>query len=216
MKFKGEEVTFLGFLDNVWYHFKAHILIGAAAVIFLLVGVTQCATRDEHDVFIYSVGYHNPTAKDSDLFMRDMERRFTVDMNGDGKKVVDMKVDHFVMAQDGGGNSYVFNASHQVSESEAFQLELSMGECIVYIIEPAFFYSNLNYLTPLSEALGYVPENALEGKGLRVGDLPAYTATMYFCFPEDYIICLADRDRRYSDEYFESNVAFFKNLIEYK
>ena len=216
MKFKGEEVTFLGWLDNVWYHFKAPIFIGACAIIFLLVGVTQCATRQEHDVFIYSVGYHNPTAKDSDLFMRDMENRFAIDSNGDGKKVVDMKVDHFVMAEDGAGGKFVYNSSHQVSEMGAFQLEIGMGDCVVYIMEPAFFYSNLNYFADLETELGYLPDKAIEGKGIRLSDLVAYKATMYFCFPEEYIICLADRDKRYSDEYYEGNVEFLRNLIEYK
>ena len=216
MKFKGEEVTFLGWIDNVWYHFKTAIVLVTLALIFLLVGVTQCATREEHDVFIYCVGDFNPTAKDSDMFMRDMEKRFCPDANKDGKKVVDMKVDHFVMSKDEQGSSYVYNASHQMSEMGAFQLEIGMGECVVYFMEPAFFYSNLAYLEPLESALGYLPENAVEGKGIRVGDLVAKKATMYFCFPDNYIMCLADRDSRLDKDYYEGNVQFFKNLIEYK
>lgn len=215
MKFKNEEVTFLGWLDNVWYHFKAQIIIGAFALVLVAVGITQCATREAHDVFIYSAGSKGLTAEAGHYFMNEMASEFAYDANGDGKKVVDIKIDKFTMSIDRDGNAGVYNSEKQVSEIAAFQLELGDGECVVYILQKEFFYPNLKYFEFLNSALGYLPENAIEGKGIRLGDLEAYytTETLSF-FPEDYIICLADRENRIDARYYEGNVQFFRNLIE--
>lgn len=217
MKFKGEEVTFLGWLDNVWYHYKAGIIIGFCAIVMFIACTTQFVSRDEHDVFVYCVGDVGLSAQACDEFMEEMQDCFTVDYSGDGKRVVDLKVDKFVMTEDKGGKKIVFNPSEQLSITERFNLELSSGDCVIYIMEPNFFKANLKYLASLGEELGYEPENALHGKGIALSDLPAYKATFTLSyFPENYIICLADREDRYDENYYEGNVEFFKNLIEYK
>ena len=217
MKFKNEEVTFLEWLDNVWYHYKAGIVICAFALVMVIFAMTQFITRDEHDVFIYCVGEHGLTAEAGDKFMQEMQDCFTVDANGDGKKVVDLKVDKFVMTEDVNGKRIVFNPSEQLQMTERFNLELATGECVVYIMEPAFFKSNLNYLASLEDELGYLPENSVSGKGIVLRDLISYkaTSTMSY-FPEDYVICLADREDRFDDDYYNGNVEFLDNLINYK
>lgn len=217
MKFKNEEVTFLGWLDNVWYHYKAGIVIGVFAIVFIAVAMTQFITRDEHDVFVYCVGDHGLSAEAGDKFMQEMQDCFTVDSNGDGKKVVDLKVDKFVMTEDANGKRHVYNPSEQLSITERFNLELATGECVVYIMEPAFFKGNLKYLASLEEELGYLPENCIDGKGIALKDLISYKATTTLgYFPEDYVICLADREDRFDDIYYDGNVRFLDNLIKYK
>lgn len=216
MKFKGQEVTFLQWLDNVWYHFKAHIIIGAFALVILVVCTTQFVTREEHDVFIYLAGESGLAAADADAFMREMEDAFAPDANGDGKAIVDMKVDKFVMVEKAGGKKELFNPNEQLSATERFNLELATGECVIYILQPEFFRGNLDYLAPFSETLGYEPKNTISGKGIRLCDLAAYGATMTLgYFPEDYVICLADKETRFDEEYYDGNVEFLKNLIEW-
>ena len=216
MKFKNEEVTFLGWLDNVWYHYKAAIVIGVFALVIIVVGMTQMITREEHDVFIYCVGEEGFTAMATDMFTQEMQECFSPDANGDGKRIVDIKFDTFVMTEDASGKHHVYNPSEQMGIIERFNLELSSGECVVYVMEPAFFKSNLSYLAPLEEELGYLPENAVSGKGIRLSDLVSYKATTTLSFfPEDYIICLADHEDRFDDAYYKGNVEFLKNLIEY-
>ena len=216
MKFKGEQVTFLGWLDNVWYHYKWHIIISFFALIIVVVGSVQFFSRQEHDVFIYIAGEKGLAAEDADAFMREMEDAFAPDKNGDGKAVVDMKVDKFVMVEKAGGKKELFNPNEQFSATERFNLELATGECIVYILQPEFFRGNLAYFESFLDAFGYVPKNAIEGKGIRLSDLEGYRATMTLSyFPEDYIICLADREDRYNSDYYEGNVEFLKNLVEW-
>ncbi|MBR2021919.1 MAG: hypothetical protein IJ939_05725, partial [Clostridia bacterium] len=179
MKFRGEEVTFLGWLDNVWYHFKAGIIIGAFALVILVVSLTQFVTRDEHDVFVYCVGDMGLSAQAIDNFTQEMQDCFTVDSNGDGEKVVDLKFDKFVMTEDANGKKHVYNPSEQLSITERFNLELASGECVIYIMEPAFFKGNLDFLASLEEELGYLPENAIEGKGIKLSENEDITLREY-------------------------------------
>ena len=217
MKFKGEEVTFLGWLDNVWYHYKAAIVIAACAIVMASVASFQYFTREDHDVFLYLVGETGLAAADSKAFMDEMQEKFAPDASGDGKTVVDMKFDKFIMTEDANGKKHVYNPNEQLSATERFNLELASGECVVYIMQPEFFSANLAYLASLEEELGYLPENTVEGKGIRLSDLPAFGATLTLSyFPEEYIICLADRETRLDSAYYDGNVEFFKNLIECK
>ena len=212
---KKEKMTFLQWIDNIWYHYKPQIIIGVFAILLISVALSQCAFRKKYDVFIYAAGSEGLTARAADRFMREMENEFAVDANGDSDIVVDMKIEEFTMAVGPDGNAGVFNPEKQVSEIGSFQIELSQGDCVIYLLQKEFFYPNLKYFEPLQSALGYVPEKAINGKGIRLGDLEAYwtTDTLKY-FPEDYIICLADKENRLDARYYEGNVDFFRNLIK--
>ena len=142
---------------------------------------------------------------------------------------MDLKVDKFDMIEDEEGYRFIEDPSEQLTPSERFTLELTVGECIIYIMEPAFFYGNLDYLASFEEEFGYVPEKAVEGKGIVLSDLDFYWAEKYAddvpkelkqtstlgYFPDDYIICLADRENRYKEAYYNGNVEFLKKLVEF-
>ncbi len=212
-----EKMTFLQWIDNVWYHYKTPIIIGVFALVLAAVGFSQCAMRQKADVFIYVVGRQGLPAQAADELMQEMADSFAVDANDDGKTVVDLKFDTFNMVQGENGQWRVYNPEKQMSETGRFQLELGNGECVIYIMDVGFFEGNLDYFASFEETLGYVPENAIEGKGIRLGDLSAYKATMTLVnIPEDYIICLADKENRIDEDYYNGNVKFLDNLIKCK
>lgn len=232
MKFKGEEVTFLGWLDNVWYHFKAPIIIGAFALVVLIVGMTQMFSKKENDVFFYFIGEGGFTAQGRDMFVNELSESFHVDSNGDGDFVLDIKTEPFklIVDEETGLKRIDDNAFEGTTLSQRFNLEVMGGDCIIYIMEPAFFKANLDYLASFEEELGFVPEKAIMGKGIKLSDLDFYwqeyygedvariqkqTSTLGY-FTDDYIICLADRESRYDDDYYEGNVEFLRQLIEFR
>lgn len=211
-----EKMTFLKWIDNFWYHNKAAVIIGFFALIILVVGSVQFFSKKNPDVFIYFVGHGKLSDVASDDFREDMEIYFASDYNGDGKVVVDYKEDAFVMVEAQDGNRYVYDPNAQMSETQRFNLELGMGECVVYIMEPAFFNANLDYIADLEDVLGEIPKNGISGKGIKVGDLKAYRNTALNRYPSDYVICMARKKQSFSDEYYKGNAEFFKNLVQYK
>lgn len=225
-----ERNSFIKWLDNTWYHYKIAIVIGAFALVVVVVGLVQMLSKQEPDVFIYSVGQYGLTAEAGDKFITGLEEDFGYDANGDGKCVFDIKIDKFDMITDEEGTRYVDDPTGQNLPVQRFNLEIMAGECIIYIMEPAFFHANTKYLASLEKELGYLPENAVKGKGIVISDLDYYWAEKYGedvlpqmkqtsvlgYFPEDYIICLADREDRYKEDYYKGNVEFFKSLVEFK
>ena len=211
-----EKKSFLKWLDNFWYHNKAAVIITLFVSVSLIIGFTQFFTKKSPDVFIYYVGHGALSDVASDQFKEQMQDYFAADYNGDGRVVVDYKEDAFVMVHTEEGDRYVYDPSAQMTETQRFNLELGMGDCVVYIMEPAFFNANTDYIASLEEVLGYVPKNAVAGKGIKVSDLKAYRNTALNRYPSDYVICLARKKSQFTDDYYSGNVEFFRNLVEYK
>ncbi len=211
-----ENNSFLKWLDNFWYHNKAAVIIGAFAIILVSFATVQFFSKKEPDVFIYSVGSSGISAKAAEEFRADLAEKFASDYNGDGRVVVDLKSDSFVMTESANGKKYVYDPQSQMTEVQRFNMELAMGECVVYIMEPGFFSGNTPYMASLEDVLGYTPENSVQGKGMVIGDLIAYNTTKLGHFPREYIICIVEKNKRFGDEYYKGNAEFFKNLIEYR
>lgn len=79
----------LKWLDNFWYHYKWHTIIGAVFAIFLAVCIGQMASKDKVDSYIMYAGPIALTAQE----IEDIESAFETvvgDYNGDGKKTVQL------------------------------------------------------------------------------------------------------------------------------
>ena len=211
-------MTFLQQIDNFWYHYKPQIIIGFFSVVLLVTCVVQFSLKRKPDVFIYYVGEGEITVEAAEKFRTDMEEILEEDYNGDGHKIVDYKEDVFIMYSVGSeteNNSYVYNSTEQMNIVKRFNMELAMGDCVVYIMDSNLYKANKDYIVPLEDSLGYVPEFAYDDKGIKVSDLPAYRTTGLAAFPENYVICIRAKRAADDEKYFEGNVEFFRALVEY-
>ena len=78
---------FLRWLDNFWYHYKWHTIIIGTAAIFLIVCMTQFATKEKVDAYVLYAGESSFYV--SDLYaMEDAFEQVSSDLNKDGKKTV--------------------------------------------------------------------------------------------------------------------------------
>lgn len=213
------KMTFRQWIENVWYHYKVPIILGLVVILMVSVGLYQSLSKKEPDVFFYYVGQSSITVKKTDDFKSDMENIMEKDYNGDGKKVVDYKEDIFVMysVEEGANtNSYVYNSTDQMNIVQRFNMELGMGECVIYIMEPNLYKANKQYIRPLEESLDKVPTYALDDKGIKLSDLPAYQKTAMRNFPSDYVICVRAKRNGDKEAFYNANVDFFRTLTEYK
>ena len=211
-----QKTSFLKWIDNFWYHYKAAVIVGAFVTVALAIGFAQFFSKKSPDVFIYYVGHGKLSDVASDEFKMQMKDYFADDYNDDGHVVVDYKEDAFVMVSTDEGNRYVYDPSAQMTETQRFNLELGLGDCVVYIMEPAFFNANTDYIADFMDVLGYEPKNTISGKGIKVSDLKAYRNTALNRYPADYVLCISRKKSGFSDEYYNGNLEFFKNLVEYK
>ena len=74
----------LAWLDNFWYHYKWHVLVGLFIAVFLFVSIGQMVDKEKVDVYIM---YAGPTAfLASEIYdIQDAFETIMPDLNGDGK-----------------------------------------------------------------------------------------------------------------------------------
>ena len=209
-----EKMTFLQWLDNYWYHHKAITIIGAFALVMVTVASCQFFSKKEPDVFMYYVGETNINVN-PELIREELASLCGDDYNGDGKTVVDYKKDEFIMVDDADGDKQLYNPSEQSTITMRFNLELMEGDAVVYIMDKSYFENNLDYFEDLSNVLGYEHEKAVKGKGIALRDLYAYWNTSMKAYSEDYILCVRTKKDKFKDDYYNGNLEFFKNLVEF-
>ena len=76
---------------------------------------------------------------------------------------------------------------------DEFYKYMQTGETSVCFLDPSLFNSmrENNRLLELSEALGYTPENSVDGYGISLGDLEIYDEySVLKALPEDTVVCI--------------------------
>ena len=76
---------------------------------------------------------------------------FAKDYNGDGVVTVDFKEEVYIPEM-------VNSKPNELSSSDKFNLELALGDCVIYIMDESFYRGNKDYMCDLKEILGFLPE----------------------------------------------------------
>lgn len=197
-------------VENIWYHYKYVIITIVAFVFAFTVASYQSLQKKEPDVFVYHISTDGLTAMSKDEF-KDSLKLIAEDYNKDGHVSVDLKEDVWVPSLQSvmtGGD---------LSATDSFNLELAMGECIIYIMDKNFYETNKQYMADIEQAIGFQPKFAYDNKAILLSDLPAaWRLPGFDAFSEDSYICLRERRVGMNKESYENHVKFFKKLMEYK
>lgn len=216
---KGEmQMTFLQKVENYWYHYKWHTLLGSFALILALVCIVQCAGNNESDAMIMYAG----NFKVADEYReRPLESIMKEDYNGDGEKQIDVFQLVFNITEVGGEYEY-YDVVAQTEELQRLEIEFTSGSSVIYILHPYIYSQYRNIMRPLSEVLDEVPEYAVDEYGIPMSELVSYMTTTLNFYPENSILCIRKKretnnliSRPDDDEYYENNVKFFRDIVEY-
>ncbi len=221
------KMTFIQKLENFWYHYKWHTILGAFLLVIVTVCTVQCVGRSEPDAMIMYAG----RLKNMIIPQKD-NREYTLeddvmseDYNGDGKK----KVEIFQLIIPISNIDGVFDYDDKVaqtnnSERQRMYTEVATGTSVVYLLHP-FLYEeikDMGVLRPLSEVTDRVPDYAVDEYGIPVSELIAYSRTNLRYFPEDCILCIRHERTRESNainpddhEFYQNNVKYFNDIIKY-
>lgn len=204
----GKPKGFVKNIENIWYHYKYVILISLAALIMISVAMTQYLTKKTPDIYVYHIATSGLTAASQDDFRESM-KLIAEDYNGDGTVMVEFKEEVYIPNE-------VRTNTNELTVSERFNLELALGDCVIYIMDKSFYLGNRDYMCNLKDVLGYLPENAYDERAVMLSDLPAYTRVpgLQDFDPESYL-CLRKRRTGMDEEEYAAHVDFFKKLIEF-
>lgn len=200
-----EKGKLLKFLDNIWFYYKWHILIGLLVLVTVTVATVQCMAKTEPDVTVLYVGLKDIGA-DREAMTAEFGGYFD-DVNGDGDKSI----------------RFTFMGTTDTATSTRFQTEMAAGDHLIYIVNDEYYKRLVNskILAPLSETSGFVQDNAMEdGYGIRLKYLNIGETEGFGSIERNSILCMrgnnGDRvDYEKADKLYKNSLKFFRSLFEY-
>ncbi len=114
-------------LQNFWYYYKWHSIIGLFIAVVLAFGVAQCSTKENPDYTVMTVFDKYVPSEVTDEIEKYLEQ-FGEDINGDGKVIV-----HIYDAS-AGTDQDIQNAN-----STRLMAELQRGEVMLFVVDEASF-----------------------------------------------------------------------------
>ena len=131
------------------------------------------------------------------------------DYNGDGTVNIDFKEEVYIPEM-------INSSPNELSSSDKFNLELAIGDCVIYIMDESFYRGNKQYMCDLEDVLGYLPDMAYDDRALLLSALPAYkTVPGLRDFDPNSYLCLRQKRVGMKDSVYDAHVDFFKRLVEF-
>jgi len=212
-------------LQNFWYYYKWHTLIGGFMLLFLLVCISQCMSANAPHV---NVLYAGPAPAFSQLMYDDLTKNFAKvldkDLNGDKKVIVGFEQFRLLSQEDMNelGNDAMLSPQEQSVIRRQFDAEVMSGKCVVYFLAPDVYYDLQanKMLLKWEDAIGYKPSKAFDDYGVNLKDLEVFK--YYFGIgdlPPDTIMCMRAYtvlDNKKTQQRYEDNFEFVKKLKEFR
>lgn len=194
MKFSREK------LKNIWFYYKWYIIAGLAVLIAGSALITQCATKEDHKVYIYYVGasYFSPEMQDKmeEAFEAVISEELSDSVGFFYTKIGKIQNLDGLKPDDGADDDKQQDATDQMAEHDAlldFTARMHQKQTVICLLEPKYFDAAVEegWLCPLSSCLAELPEGVGKGAyGIPVGSLPLYKSNSIFKnIPEDTMLC---------------------------
>ncbi len=192
MKFGKEK------LKTFWFYYKWYIVSGLILLVVATALITQCATKEDKDLYVYYAGpsYFSPEMQDK------MEQALEVavpDKLGETVGFYYTRLGKIGNLPDGekqeDEGKYQEGTDHLV-EYEAikdFSSRMHQPATVICLLAPKYYETAVEegWLAPLSAVLEELPDEVDEkGYGVPVGALPLYDSNSVFKnIPEDTLLC---------------------------
>ena len=188
--------------ENVWYHYKFHIICVLFFAAFLIIVTVQMTSREKIDINIMYTGPHYITSSNLSGMKNAFIQTMSDDYNGDGEKGVqitdvtvmtDRQISERVKISDEIGEKFLYNPADNQESKKKFELEIFSGESVICLLDPYWFeyVCDASGLLPLEEALGYKPDNLINEYGVYLKDTEfGKFYTIFENIADDTVLCI--------------------------
>ncbi len=169
----------LKWLDNFWYHYKWHVLVGLFIVVFLVVAVGQMINKEKVDAYIM---YAGPTSfMPSEVEeMQNAFKEIMPDLNGDGKKIVefinilhmtDEDIENNRKQAEKDGVEYKPDLDFIAEQKQKLKLQLAAGDAYILLLDPDAYSEDYELgMYNTLEKLGIESEYAYDDSSVKFRD----------------------------------------------
>ena len=216
-------------LSNYWYHYKWVTIITAFFVVVIGICVFQMAGEEPIDISAVYAGPEYLSEEAHHEIELSLEQIMPKDYDKDGKKSVQL-IDLLILSDEQikerdeqakkEDKAFIYDPTSRNSVMMSLGTYLSTGEAVLCFLDP-YVYSQLeekDAFVPLTELLGYKPENAYDDYAVHISDVGSYkyySALSYL--PDDTLVCVKTRSYLYTTEeqiaYYERHLDYLRRLI---
>ena len=162
-----------GFFENLWYHYKWHLLIGGFVLLLLTLAVITMVTKDDPDYTVVLLT-GDPLTSETVTALQDQLAAVGEDVDGDGK--VEVLIENLAL-----GIAY---SNQKIANDNTFMAHLASGDVLLFAAEPAYYDKKIaslsedgsSFFAPLSNGDTYVrwhPGRQDVSEELYIGVRPA-------------------------------------------
>lgn len=207
-------------LENYWYHYKWHTLIGGAAIILVVVLIVQLAAKVNYDALFMYVGDDYISAVQHSEIVKSLED-ICPDTTENGKTEINFSRTAYVGKTTSASDAQI-NAA-----GEDFLSTMLHQPYYIYFIRKDAYECCKDAFVPLSDIFGEnIPESAYDDKGILFSKTAFHDSNSAFsCFSDDVVIALKEkpyifsifgRQRRAEAKSFSAHLEIFKSIVLYE
>ena len=165
-------------LENYWYHYKWHTLIGGAAIILVAVLIAQLAAKVNYDALFMYVGDDYISAVQHSEIVKSLED-ICPDTTENGKTEINFSRTAYVGKTTSASDAQI-NAA-----GEDFLSTMLHQPYYIYFIRKDAYERCKDAFVPLSDIFGEnIPESAYDDKGILFSKTAFHDSNSAFsCFP---------------------------------
>ena len=222
-------------LENYWYYYKFHTLVGLFIIFVVTVCCVQCATKETGDLTVTFAGSYTFQGEEREAFMDAINAvspkdeksgdRLTVSLSSysiyNEEELKKLYTNPETGVRDDAG--YNMAKGYNLEQLEAFGTFLKTGESpVLFVSEFVFDQRKLSELcVPLSELYGEnIPASACSEYAIRLGDTEFY---QYYAavqvLPADTLLVLAKpfyMGATSNKEVYARYEQLFRNIVDFK
>ncbi len=193
-----KKMNFRQKLENFWYHNKVATIVIAVFAIFIVISTIQLFTKDKPDANFLYMGPAAIAFQGEGYLQESIATVMKEDYNNDGKKYVDYieltALDASDTFNDETGDFATGYTAYDVQKTvgDSFAAQIIAGDSMIYLLDEKYFgvAKDTNVLMPLSEALGYTPEFAINDYAVYLRDLDVSYMPGFKLLPESTLLCI--------------------------
>ncbi len=222
-----EKMTFRQKIENFWYHNKVAIIVVPIFLAFAIIATVQIFTKDEPDANFLYMGPARVAFQGEGFLQESIAKVMKEDYNKDGKKYIDYieltAIDTEGKFDEDGDFSqgYTSQDVHK-TVGESFAAQIIAGDSMIYLLDEKYYHvaEDTGVLMPLSEALGYTPEFAVNEYAVYLRDLDIYYMPGFELLPSSTMLCIRypvtlSNGKKEVEERERCNINVFRDMFSY-
>lgn len=218
---RKEPATLWDKLENFWYFYKWHTIIGGVVIIGIIISLFQLIGNQEPDAYMMFVGQNTLFAVEKEKVIS-VSKEYIDDVDGNGSKNLAFLEITVAVGDNIPQTAFQTNAD----AAKRFSTEVTAGKSVIYLLEESYYEKakSLGILEELSNVIDPddIPNNTYDKYGVRISELDFFKREGFASFPDDTILCIRqspdDDAIAYgrSLEFWNSNRKLFAAMFDFR